>query len=379
MNSPRITASPTGALRELARSLRAEGRDIADLTAGELATPTPPHIVEAAVAAARDPARHGYGSAAGDPALRDAVADWAGRSLGIAVDRTQVAITNGAKQALHNALRTLSGHGDEVIVPAPYWVTFPEAVRLSGAVPVVAHPRQGNGLPDVADLEAVRTGATRAVIICSPHNPTGLVHDEAQLEAIARWAAAHHIWIISDDTYRDLTFVRTRSTPEFARTAGCDVVSIGSTSKSHAMTGWRTGWLIAPAEVTATATAIQSHTTSNVGRVAQAAALAALTGPDVAARTSRRLVDLRDELVGILQDAGIPIRPPQGAFYLFPSMPGTDRDDVALARTLLEDAGVAVVPGTAFGMPGHVRVSYAGAPEAVADGVRRLATAMGSR
>ncbi|MGI8305850.1 pyridoxal phosphate-dependent aminotransferase [Saccharopolyspora hattusasensis] len=376
MNTPRITTSPTGGLRELARSLQAEGRDIVNLTAGELATPTPPHIVEAAVKAAHDPARHGYGSAAGDPECRDAVAGWAGRSLGIEVDRSHVAVTNGAKQALHNALRSLVGHGDEVIVPAPYWVTFPEAVRLAGAVAVPAHPRSGGGLPDVADLDAVCSAVTRAVIICSPHNPTGLVHDESQLEEIAQWAAEHGIWIVSDDTYRDLSFVQARSTPEIARNAGCEVVSLGSTSKSHAMTGWRTGWLIAPAEVVATATAIQSHTSSNVCRVSQAAALAALTGPDVAAQTRRQLKELRDELLGVFEDAHIPVQTPQGAFYLFPAVPSNDRDDVGLVVRLLEDAGVAVVPGSAFGVAGHVRVSYAGAREAVVDGVRRLTTAL---
>ncbi|MEV6157777.1 aminotransferase class I/II-fold pyridoxal phosphate-dependent enzyme [Nonomuraea sp. NPDC052129] len=366
-------------MRELARTLQAQGRDVVNLTAGELSMPTPRHIVDAAIAAAQDPSRHGYGNAAGDPELRDAISGWAARSLGIRADRAQVAVTNGAKQALHNALRSLAGPGDEVIVPAPYWVTFPEAIRLAGATPVFAYPREGHVLTGAADLDAVRTPATRAVIICSPHNPTGAVHDDTELQQIVRWAAGHRIWVISDDTYRDLRFADIRPTPRAALDAGCDVVSIGSTSKSHAMTGWRTGWLIAPPEITATAIAIQSHTSSNVSRVAQAAALAALTGPDVATETRRELRCLRDELMGVFSAAGISFPAPEGAFYLFPPTSAHGGlDDTELAGRLLEDSGVAVVPGAAFGAPGHVRVSYAGAPETVTDGVRRLAAALGA-
>jgi aspartate/methionine/tyrosine aminotransferase len=231
----------------------------------------------------------------------------------------------------------------------------------------------------VTDLDAVRTQATRAVVICSPHNPTGAVHGDAELEAIVQWAAEHDIWVISDDTYRDLCFTDVSATPRLALDAGCDVISIGSTSKSHAMTGWRTGWLIAPPQVTATAIAIQSHTSSNVGRVAQAAALAALTGPDVAATNRRQLRMLRDELMRIFSDAEVIFPAPEGAFYLFPPTPASGAsDDAELAGRLLQDAGVAVVPGSAFGAPGHVRVSYAGTPDVVTDGVRRLAAALGA-
>jgi len=378
-NSLSISASPTGALRERARSLQAQGRDIVNLTAGELSLPTPLHIVEAAVGAARDPKYHGYGNAAGDPELRDAVADWAGRSLGVRVDRSHVAITNGAKQALHNVLRALFGPGDEILVPAPYWVTFPEAVQLAGATPVVAHAGSGRGLPSLADLDAARGPATRAIIISSPHNPTGLIHESREAAELTRWAATHGIWIISDDTYRELSFVDVDSVPQLAEQAGCRVISIGSTSKSHAMTGWRTGWLIAPREIVPTATAIQSHTTSNVSRVAQAAALAALTGPSVADETRTALRVLRDELVAILADAGVAVEVPQGAFYLFPEAAVADQDDVSIATGLLDEAGVAVVPGSAFGAPGHVRVSYSGTADEVREGVRRLAGYLGDQ
>lgn len=373
MTAHHISISPTGSLRELAHTLRAQGRDIVDLTAGQLEMPTPPHIVEAAVAAARDHTRHGYGSAAGDPELRDAVVHLASRSLHIHVEKSQVAITNGAKQALHNALRSLVGVGDEVIVAAPYWVTFPEAVRLAGATPVFARPVAGQVLPGVDEFDRVRTQATRAILLCSPHNPTGGMHALADLEQILRWAARHHIWVISDDTYRDLAYTEIRSTPELAIEAGCDVVSIGSTSKSHAMTGWRTGWIIAPPEVTATAVAIQSHTSSNVARVTQAAAVAALNGPDVAADTRSRLRQLRDQLMGIFADAGVHFPAPDGAFYLFPPITRLADDDAEAARLIIEKANAVVVPGTAFGAPGHVRISYAGAHHQVVAGAQRVA------
>jgi aspartate aminotransferase len=367
-----IEPSATGRLRDQAEELRRAGREVFDLTAGELPGPTPEHVVAAAARAASDPANHHYGPAAGEPALREAVSEWASRRYGTAVRAAQVAITNGAKQAIFNTLLALTQPGDEVIVPAPYWVTFPAAATLAGATPVIAPAAPRALLPGPEELESVRTSATRAVILASPHNPTGLTYPADTVRELAAWALRHELWLIADDTYAELAFQAAPSPARMLPEIGERLVTVASTSKSHVMTGWRTGWLIAPLAVVRDATAIQSHTTSNVSRVAQAAALAALRGPDIPAATRQRLIQARDRVLELLEPLSLSDPTPTGAFYHFPDLSGYYRDDVELAAELLEQAQVATVPGSAFGGPGHLRLSYAGDQAEVEGGVKRL-------
>jgi aspartate/methionine/tyrosine aminotransferase len=295
------------------------------------------------------------------------------------VSTDEVVITNGAKQAIFNTLRALTGPGDEVIVPAPYWVTFPAAVTLAGATPVIAPPGPGPSLPDAAALDRVRTRATRAVIIASPHNPTGLAYPPGAVRQLAAWALRHDLWLIADDTYAELAFADSPSPAQVMPEITERLVTVASTSKSHAMTGWRTGWLIAPPAIAAITTAIQLHTTSNVNRAAQAAAHAALTSPDMLAVIRPRLMSTRDRMLELLKPLGLDRPVPQGAFYHFPDLSRYGRDDVALAAELLERAQVATVPGSAFGAPGHLRLSYSGSASEVERGVTRLARYLARR
>jgi aspartate aminotransferase len=362
-----LARSATGRLRDQAAELIRAGRDIVDMTAGELADPTPEHIVEAATRAARNPELHHYGRIAGDPELRSAVATWATARVGRPIEVEHVLVTNGAKQALFNALAALLEPGEEVIVAAPTWPTFPAAVRLAGGSPVVAPLDPELLLSGARAFEAVRTETTRAVIVTSPHNPSGLTYSPAEVRRIAAWADEHGLWVIADDTYVELAFTET------APWGAERLVTIGSTSKSHAMSGWRTGWLIAPSEVIDRAIAVQSHTTSNVNRVAQAAAAAALTGPDVVTPVRRRLERQRDRVLARLEPLGSVGPRPGGGFFVFPAVAG---DDVALAERLIAEAGVATVPGSAFGCPGHLRISYGGPPDRVDEGVGRIVAAL---
>jgi aspartate/methionine/tyrosine aminotransferase len=269
-----------------------------------------------------------------------------------------VLVTNGGKQALFNTFKVVLEPGDEVLIPAPYWVTFPSSVRLAGGSPVIVRPSAGELKVTPDDLEAARTPSTRAIVLCSPNNPTGLVYDQAELHAILSWAADHDVWIVSDETYVDLGF---RSIPAPGRVApGVTgrLVTVGSVSKSYAMTGWRLGWMSGPKKVIDAATAIQSHTTSNVSRITQAATLAALTGEDVTAGFRALLRDRLSLCESILKPRGLFQSPPDGAFYLFPDVRRFDPDDVTVANRLLS-SGVITVPGASFGAPGHLRLSFA--------------------
>lgn len=370
-----VEISTTGRLRDQARKLIGEGKDVIDLTAGELAIATPRHIVEAAAAAAHDPTNHHYGSAAGDLELREAVAIWGARRLGAEIQSRQIVVTNGAKQAIFNGLSTVLSPGDDVLIPTPAWVTFPASVRLAGGMPVLVE-RDADGRPaGAAALERACTRATAAVIIASPHNPTGHAYTATELAELAAWARARGLWVLADDTYADLAFEAAPSLGEVDAGLLERLITVGSTSKSHAMSGWRTGWLIAPPGISDTAAAIQSHTTSNVCRVAQKAALAALTGPDVATSVRDQLRRARDTALALLQEGGLPCITPSGAFYLFPNV-AQHGDDVALADRLLTHAGVATVPGTAFAAPGHLRLSFSGDPRRVTDGLERIVLAL---
>ncbi len=370
-----------------AKELRAQGIDVIGFGAGEPDFPTPDHIVEAAVAACRDPKMHKYGPAAGMPELREAVAQKTVRDSGYEATAAQVLITNGGKHAVFAALATLIDPGDEVLLPAPYWVTYPEAVGLAGGVPIVLPTDNSTGFQVTVDqLERARTDKTKALIFVSPSNPTGAVYRPEEIAAIGRWAAEHDVWVVTDEIYEHLVYGEAtfssvaRLVPELQDRC----VIVNGVAKTFAMTGWRVGWMVGPADVVKAAANLQSHSTSNVANVSQAAALAALTGPMEPVEAMREAFDRRRQtMYGMLSDIrGVEVVEPQGAFYAFPSFDrllGTEirghrpSSTLELAGIALEEAHVAIVPGEAFGAPGFARLSYALGDADLEEGVRRLA------
>ena len=381
-----IAPSATLAVDAKAKALKAAGRPVIGFGAGEPDFPTPDYIVQAAVAAAQDPANHRYTPAGGLPALKEAVAAKTLRDSGYEVSPGQVLVTNGGKQAVYQAFATIVDPGDEVLLPAPYWTTYPEAIRLAGGVPVevFAGPEQGY-LVTVEQLEAARTPRTKALLFCSPSNPTGAVYSPAQTEAIGRWAVEHGVWVITDEIYEHLTYDDAVFTPivkvvpDLADTA----IVLNGVAKTYAMTGWRVGWLVGPNDVVKAATNLQSHLTSNVANVSQRAAIAALTGDLSAVATMREAFDRRRRtMVGLLRGIdGVVVPTPEGAFYAYPSVAGvlgkTIRGQVPttsaeLAALILDQVEVAVVPGEAFGPSGFLRLSYALGDDDLAEGVGRI-------
>lgn len=386
-----IAPSATLAVDAKAKALKAAGRPVIGFGAGEPDFPTPDAIVEAAVAAAKDPANHKYTPAAGLPALREAIAAKTLRDSGYEISPTDVVVTNGGKQAVYEAFATIIDPGDEVILPAPYWTTYPEAIRLAGGVPVevFAGPDQ-EYLVTLEQLEAARTPRTKALLFCSPSNPTGAVYSPEQTAAIGRWAVEHGVWVITDEIYEHLTYddaVFTpivRAVPELADTA----IVLNGVAKTYAMTGWRVGWLVGPTDVVKAATNLQSHLTSNVANVSQRAAIAALTGDLSAVAMMRAAFDRRRRtMLGLLEQIdGVVVPRPKGAFYAYPSVQGvlgrTIRGRVPttsaeLAALILEEVEVAVVPGEAFGPSGYLRLSYALGDDDLAEGVGRIVDLLG--
>ena len=382
-----IAPSATLAVDATAKELKAAGRPVIGFGAGEPDFPTPAHIVDAAIEAAPDPANHRYSPGAGQPALRQAVADSVAQSSQLPVEPAQVLVTNGGKQAVYQTFATLLDPGDEVLLPAPYWTTYPEAIRLAGAreVPVLAGSDQGY-LPAIEQLEAARTAATRAIVICSPSNPTGAVMSAEQIGELGRWAHRHGLWVITDEIYQHLTydgvpFVSVLSqVPELAETT----VVLGGVAKTFAMTGWRVGWMVGPKDVISAASNLQSHVTSNVNNIAQRAAVAALTGPMDAVEEMRTAFDRRRQAIVEKLSAvpGFTVPTPTGAFYAFPDVTGALGREIRgrrvetsteLATVILEEAEVAAVPGEAFGAPGHLRFSYALNDADLAEGIDRVA------
>ncbi len=369
-----------------AKALRAAGEPVIGFGAGEPDFPTPPHIVEAAVRACGEHRNHRYTPTAGLPELREAVAAKTLRDSGLEVSPQQVIITAGGKHAVYNALLTLLDPGDEVILPAPYWPSYPEPVALVGARSVVVHTDVDSGYRvTVEQLEAARTPRTKLLIFVSPSNPTGSVYPPSEVEAIGNWAAEHGIWVMTDEIYEHLTYDDHRhvSLPVVAPAAAERCVVINGVAKTYAMTGWRVGWIIAPAPVAAAAAALQTHQTSNVANVSQRAALAAVSGPLGAVVEMRLRFDRRRRTMhGLLsQIPGINCPLPQGAFYAFPSLEGVmDRpiagrnveSSLELADLLLSEVKVAVVAGEAFGAPGCVRLSFALSDDDLAEGVGRI-------
>ncbi|TQS46325.1 pyridoxal phosphate-dependent aminotransferase [Cryptosporangium phraense] len=381
-----IAESATLAVDAKAKALKAAGRPVIGFGAGEPDFPTPDYVVQAAIAACSDPANHRYTPAAGLPDLKKAIAAKTLRDTGVEVAASQVLVTNGGKQAVYEAFATLIDDGDEVILPAPYWTTYPEAIRLAGGVPVdVIADETQDYLVTVEQLEAARTEKTKALLFCSPSNPTGSVYTGAQVEEIGRWALEHGIWVITDEIYEHLVYGDTefvsivKAVPELADTT----VILNGVAKTYAMTGWRVGWLIGPADVVKAASNLQSHATSNVCNVAQRAALAAVSGDLSAVDEMKVAFDRRRQtIVRMLNEIdGVFCPEPKGAFYAYPSVKGligkqlrgvTIESSAQLASVVLDEAEVAVVPGEAFGTPGYLRLSYALSDEDIVEGVGRL-------
>jgi len=381
-----ITESATLAVDAKAKALKAAGKPVIGFGAGEPDFPTPDYIVEAAVAACRQPAMHRYTPAGGLPALKEAIVAKTARDSGLQVTPANVLVTNGGKQAVYEAFATMLDPGDEVLLPAPYWTTYPEAIRLAGGVPVpVVADEQSGYLVSVGQLEAARTPRTKALLFCSPSNPTGAVYPSEMVEEIGRWALDNGLWVLTDEIYEHLTYggVTAPSMPVLVPELTDRCVVVNGVAKTYAMTGWRVGWVVGPADVVKAATNLQSHATSNVANVSQAAAVAALTGDLSAVATMREAFDRRRQtIVSMLREIpGVACPEPQGAFYVYPSVKGllgrpiagrTAETSVELAELILEEAEVAVVPGEAFGTPGYVRMSYALGDEDLAEGVSRM-------
>ncbi|PZE96091.1 pyridoxal phosphate-dependent aminotransferase [Curtobacterium sp. MCBD17_008] len=386
-----IAESATLKVDSKAKALKAAGRPVISFAAGEPDFATPQHVVDAAVAAAQDPANHRYTPATGLPELKRAIADKTARVSGITVDPAQVIVTNGGKQAVYQAFQTVVDEGDEVLLPAPYWTTYPEAVRLAGGVPVDVFAGSDQGyLVTVEQLEAARTPRTKALLFCSPSNPTGAVYSAEQTRAIGEWALEHGIWVISDEIYQDLVYdgIRFSGVLEQVPALADTTILVNGVAKTYAMTGWRVGWMIGPADAVKAASNLQSHLSSNVSNVSQRAAIAALTGPQEPVTAMRDAFDRRRKAIvaGLNAIPGFVTPEPEGAFYVYPDVTAllgrewagsTPTTTLELADLVLEHAEVAVVPGEAFGPSGYLRLSYALGDDDIAEGVARLARLFG--
>lgn len=387
-----ISESATMAIDGRAKALKAEGRDVVGFGAGEPDFPTPLHIVEAAVAACRDPRNHKYTPAAGLPDLRQAVAEKTTRDSGVEVGTPNVVITNGGKQAVYNTFAALLDPGDEVLLPAPYWVTYPEAIALAGGVPVVVETDDTTGFQvTIEALERAVTERTKILLFVSPSNPTGAVYDPDWTRRLGLWAAERGLWVVTDEIYEHLVYGSTPFTSIVGVTPELEDrwVIINGVAKTFAMTGWRVGWMVGPPDVAKAAANLQSHATSNVANVSQRAALAAITGPMEPVWEMREAFDRRRRTMYrmLSEIPGVDVVEPQGAFYAFPNMTGLLGRDLAgrtsattleLAAWILDRAEVAIVPGEAFGAPGYARLSYALADADLERGVARIAELAGS-
>ncbi|PYY40920.1 pyridoxal phosphate-dependent aminotransferase [Curtobacterium sp. MCPF17_046] len=386
-----IAESATLKVDSKAKALKAAGRPVISFAAGEPDFATPQHVVDAAVAAAQDPANHRYTPATGLPELKRVIADKTARVSGVTVDPAQVIVTNGGKQAVYQAFQTVVDEGDEVLLPAPYWTTYPEAVRLAGGVPVDVFAGSDQGyLVTVEQLEAARTPRTKALLFCSPSNPTGAVYSAEQTRAIGEWALEHGIWVISDEIYQDLVYdgIRFSGVLEQVPALADTTILVNGVAKTYAMTGWRVGWMIGPADAVKAASNLQSHLSSNVSNVSQRAAIAALTGPQEPVTAMRDAFDRRRKAIvaGLNAIPGFVTPEPEGAFYVYPDVTAllgrewagsTPTTTLELADLVLEHAEVAVVPGEAFGPSGYLRLSYALGDDDIAEGVARLARLFG--
>ena len=382
-----ITESATLAVDARAKALKAAGEPVIGFGAGEPDFPTPAHVVEAAVEAARDVKNHRYTPAAGLPELKEAIVAKTLRDSRVEVSASQVLVTNGGKHAVYNTFEALLNPGDEVLLPAPYWTTYPEPIALAGGISVVLPTDVESGFRvTVEQLEAARTDKTKALVFVSPSNPTGAVYPPAEVRAIGEWALKHGIWVITDEIYEHLTFDDNVFTSILAEVPGLadTCVILNGVAKTYAMTGWRVGWMIGPADLIKAATNLQSHSTSNVANVSQRAAIAALEGGLECVEEMREAFARRAVLIhGLLNDIpGVTCMVPQGAFYAFPSMEGlfgrnfggvTPATTSELCEVILDQAKVALVPGEAFDAPGYVRISFAVSDADIVEGIGRIA------
>jgi len=382
-----LAPSATLAVDAKAKALKAAGEPVIGYGAGEPDFPTPAHIVEAAAKACYDPVNYKYTPTAGIPELREAVAFKSKRDSGLDVAASQVLITNGGKHAVATAFMSVLNPGDEVLIPAPYWTTYPEAVYLTGATPVAVATSAAHGFRvTVEELERARTPKTTMLVFVSPSNPTGAVVAPEDVAAIGRWAAEHNIWVLCDEIYEHLVYGSAQhvSMPVVAPELADRWIVVNGVAKTYAMTGWRVGWMIAAPDVLNAAVNYQSQTTSNISNISQRAAVAALTGDLEAVEMMRHAFDRRRQLMtSMLNDIdGVTCAEPEGAFYAFPDVSAllgrslggrVATSSAELATTLLETIKIAVVPGEAFGSPGYFRLSYALGDEDLREGLERWA------
>ncbi len=383
-----VAPSATLAVDSKAKAMKAAGIDVIGFGAGEPNFPTPDYVVEAAAEACRDPRNHRYTPTPGLPELREAIARKMLRDSGYEVTPEQVVVTNGGKQAVYEAFQILLNDGDEVIIPTPYWTSYPEAVKLAGGVPVEVFAGADRSFePDIDAIEAARTARTRAIIVTSPSNPTGAVWSRETIEAIGRWAVEHHVWVVSDEIYEHLNYdgARTSYIGQVVPEARDQLIVLNGVAKTYAMTGWRVGWLVAPEPVAKAAAKLQGHMTSNVANVPQRAAIAAVGGDLDAVYAMREAFDVRRKAIVAALNAidGVHCPTPTGAFYAFADVSGllnrplgangsVATSSAELAAMLLDEAHVAAVPGEAFGAPGYLRFSYALADDQLTEGMRRF-------
>lgn len=381
-----IAESATLKVDAKAKALQAAGRPVISYAAGEPDFATPAHIVEAAVLAVRDPKNHRYTPAIGLPELREAIAQKTKVDSGTEITAAQVVVTNGGKQAVYQAFATILDPGDEVLMPTPFWTTYPEAIRLAGGVPVeVFAGADQNYLVTVDQLEKARTPKTKVLLFVSPSNPTGSVYSREEVEAIGKWADAHGLWVVTDEIYQNLTYdgLKAYSITEVVPELIDRTILVNGVAKSYAMTGWRLGWMAGPLDAMKAAGNLQSHLSSNVSNISQRAALAALTGPQDEVLKMREAFDRRRKIaVAELNKINDWVAPmPQGAFYVYSDVSGLlNREwggklitsSLELCDYMLDAAEVALVPGEAFGPSGYVRLSYALGDAQLVEGIQRL-------
>jgi aspartate aminotransferase len=381
-----IAESATLKVDAKAKALQAEGRPVISYAAGEPDFPTPAHIVDAARAALDDPKNFRYTAATGLPELREAIAAKTARDSGWEVPASQVIVTNGGKQAVYQSFQVLLDPGDEVLVPAPYWTTYPEAIQLADGVPIEVFAGADQGYKvTVEQLEAARTERTKVLLFVSPSNPTGAVYSPEETKAIGEWAEANGLWIVADEIYQNLVYdgVRAVSIVEAVPALQDRTILVNGVAKTYAMTGWRLGWMVGPADIVKGAANLQSHLCSNVNNIAQRAAIAALTGPQEPIEQMRLAFDRRRKLIveELNSVPGFNCPTPEGAFYAYVDVTGalgktyggvTPATSLELADLILSEAEVAAVPGEAFGPSGYLRFSYALGDEALVEGVRRI-------
>ena len=386
-----IAESATLAVDGKAKALKAAGRPVIGFGAGEPDFPTPDYIVKAAADAATKPANHRYTPTPGLPELRDAIVAKTLRDSNYVITADQVLVTNGGKQAVYQSFASIIDPGDEVILPSPYWTTYPECIKLAGGISVeVFADESQNYLVTVEQLEAARTPKTKAMLFCSPSNPTGSVYSAEQVKAIGEWALAHGIWVISDEIYEHLLYdgATAPSLPVLVPGMADQTIIINGVAKTYAMTGWRVGWMVGPKDVIKAATNLQSHLSSNVSNISQRAAIAAVSGDLTAVREMGVAFDRRRKLiVGLLNNIpGVHCPTPTGAFYVYPSVKGVlgreirgkrPQTSAELATLILDEVEVAAVPGEAFGPSGYLRFSYALSDEDIVEGIGRVAKLLG--